>query len=833
MIKRGRKVGLGLLLLISSHGIAFGEEHQNSGFVNPLGQTVTLRTLLRSGERVIGEADVTFTADNNIELPKSTTLALLATLLPDEALEQLARSNNEDILNMAHFSQVGYPLSVDPATFQIDIAIPLNATRLQRLSLARRNEAQHYLMPSPFNGYLNVYLSASYDTLAEANAPHRHAHYQAHRFEGGIHLIGWQFEYESELAKPSQQQLNYRRTATRLIRDFPEAGTRFTVGDHSLTGQRFQSYVDMLGISVNRNFNQISTRNVRPTATQQFTLSRASSVDVLVGGVIVQRLTLPPGRYNLADIPLAAGNNDVVLQIRDEAGNEESLSFAIATGRDLIEVGEFEYAIGVGLPKTLSTDGPSYQRDARIVHGYIEYGVTPAWTLGVNSQLHQSLGTNKVIQVGLRSLYALPFGMTELNYAVSEHPIFQRGQAVRVAYDTPDNWQAPFNTTFSAQYEYFSSHYTNISHHDVALSDNVQPIKHALQAQLNLDLSDRLRVGLFSNYQHGYDNHDTFLQSGASFSGNLFHTRATWGVSVSYRDHNVDEDTLHGSVTLSIPFNQQHRLVTRYQTQQDSSQVNYTFRDGLGNVGGRSAYISARHDRDNDAQINGGYRYTANRFNIAFDHSSRLTEIQQGEETHTTRIDLATGLVFSAKDDFVAAISRPVGESYAIIQRHRSLDQHPIEIAPSHGFPRATITTDMPAVIPDLLAYNGQVITYQVDNLPPGYDLGDGVFSLYPEYGQSYLLTIGSDAIITVIGQLYDKHSEQPISLIAGHAHWLGDDEQAPIAFFTNRRGQFAISGMKPGQYRLQLVNEKEQEILLHVPDADPPLVRKGVIYVE
>ncbi|MDN3683413.1 hypothetical protein QW180_01445 [Vibrio sinaloensis] len=93
------------------------------------------------------------------------------------------------------------------------------------------------------------------------------------------------------------------------------------------SGKLLQDAIDILGVGLTRDFTLIPTRNVRPKATQTFTLQRTSSVDVVIDGVVVQRLTLGAGSYNLNDIPLAQGNNDVELIITDSTGQEERVQF--------------------------------------------------------------------------------------------------------------------------------------------------------------------------------------------------------------------------------------------------------------------------------------------------------------------------------------------------------------------------------------------------------------------------------------------------------------------------------------------------------------------------
>ncbi len=180
-------------------------------------------------------------------------------------------------------------------------------------------------------------------------------------------------------------------------------------------------------------------------------------------------------------------------------------------------------------------------------------------------------------------------------------------------------------------------------------------------------------------------------------------------------------------------------------------------------------------------------------------------------------------------------IGRPVREAFAIINKHESLAENDIAIDPTRDGKQARVYLyeDSSALVPDLVAYSSQVIGYDVENLPPGYDLGEGAFWVKPGYKKGFQLQIGSDAVLTVIGKLFDRQSNSPISLVAGFAQYLGKTQQQPIEFFTNRSGVFAISGLKPGQYKLVLDTKEQESVVINLSERSDTLIRLGELYVD
>jgi hypothetical protein len=104
---------------------------------------------------------------------------------------------------------------------------------------------------------------------------------------------------------------------------------------------------------------------------------------------------------------------------------------------------------------------------------------------------------------------------------------------------------------------------------------------------------------------------------------------------------------------------------------------------------------------------------------------------------------------------------------------------------------------------------------------------------LSPGYSQGYSLQIGSDAAITIIGTLVDNQSKEPISLTSGKALLINNEQNEPLVFFTNRTGRFAITGIKPGAYEIELNTEKLRKFKITVKDDSDALLRLGTIYVD
>lgn len=799
--------------------------------LNPTGRDIELISLLKISDSVVGEAEVIITADDDILLPKESTIVLLTPLITIDALERLESTSHPNQLSQDDFRRAGLDLNFDLSTLECVVTVPAHFLRTQQLSFYTSSQTNHnYLDPAWLSGYINVSLSGTQSQVADTGSQETTSF--NHHFESALNVGALNIEYESAYDDVDGGVSEYVRRGARVNIDFPSQGTRLVVGDMFNAGKNLQDSADILGVGITRDFTLIPTRNVRPKATQTFTLQRTSSVDVLVDGAVVQRLTLNAGSYSLSDIPLAQGTNDVELVITDSSGQEERIQFSVATGNDLLDRGEFEYSVMFGVPSETVANEIDYLTDERLLHGYFDVGVAPWLTLGVNGQVKEDLS-----QYGFSTLVATDLGVTELIASQSRHPTLGDGHAIRVAYDAEFLESNPFKPQLSIIYDYQSKNFAGVSN-DLAATTSFNSVEHYVSLFSAMDVTTRFRAALSGTYSSGTEDDDNYWSVSPSFSGPLLGTPATWSTRFNYRHYQYSDDEYNTTLTLSWPLSRATRVVGRYQSDNDYASIDLSYKEGVGNSGGISAFATLETERDVDSNIDAGVNYTGNQLQVIADHTTRYQDFQEDKRNHNTRLELSSSIAFAGTS---VAIGRPVGEAFAVVNKHHSLTENKVAIDPDRNtdYARVFSVSDNNMLVSDLVAYSPQLIGYDVENLPPGYDLGDGVFSVYPGYKRGYQLEIGSDAVLTVLGNLFDALTKEPISLISGSAIYLGEEQdisdkkQKPLAFFTNRTGRFAISGMRPGTYRLELNMRPKRSLELVLSENSDVLIRVGDLYVE
>ncbi|WP_144208240.1 fimbria/pilus outer membrane usher protein [Shewanella donghaensis] len=821
---------LALLLLLSLLSLpVMADEAVN---LNPTGRDINLQSLMRLQDSPIGDVELTITADQNIELPATSTLALLADSIVPEVLLALAALQQDDVLDQVDFSKVGLILTFDMSTLELIMQAPEEALKVNSLTFAASNNNRRYIDASTLSGYMNLYVSAS-NTENVGDDSKSTIDYN-HLVEAGLNYENALLEYEGVYNHYDGRGGGYSRQGTRLNIDFPDQGTRMVLGDMYSRPNGFQAGVDFLGFGISRDFSLIPTRNVRPTAARQFTLERTSEVDVLIDGVVVKRLSLGAGSYNLEDIPLAEGVSDVELVITDRNGRKERINFSIATGMDLLKPGEFEYAFSSGVASALEADELKYDNDLFITGGMFEYGVSPSLTLGVNFQ-----ATEKQYQVGQRSLFATGLGIFDFNLGYSYQDVIGDGAAASLGFDVvfePDM----SNKQLSFFYEYFSESFSRVDDlfpdqddfvtNPINLLPELNVNRNFFTGRYSQSITQALRVSLTLSYVDAYEEQGDYWTVSPALSGDLFDTEATWSVRLTHKEREDDENEFNALLTLSWPFGDSSRVVSSYSSDTEELQSEYSYLHGIGKTGGINMFVGAKRTQDTDANLEAGIDYTANRYSLNVQHTSRFNDFSDDKSSHFSRAELSSALVFSGSN---FAIGRTIGDSFAIIKPYSNLSTNRIDVDMSEEGSRVYSDGLGAMVVPDLPAYSEQLLSYDVTDLPPGYDLGEGVFALNPGFKQGYALKVGSDAIITAMGSLIDKQTGEPISLLAGKAISQTDKNFEVLDFFTNRSGRFAISGLKPGTYLLKLNSKEEKMYQLVIKDDSEALLRLGKLYID
>ena len=171
------------------------------------------------------------------------------------------------------------------------------------------------------------------------------------------------------------------RGLTNLTMDNPGLLTRTTVGDTFANTGLLGGGVFLGGISFSRNFALNPYLVTFPSQQLSGQVSTPSTADVYVNGVLAKSVNLPPGRFNLQDLPAPAGAGNSQVIVRNAFGEQQVINAPYYLSTQLLKEGLSQYTYNLGLVRnnqgTASWDyGPPAFAASHL------YGLTDRLTLG-------------------------------------------------------------------------------------------------------------------------------------------------------------------------------------------------------------------------------------------------------------------------------------------------------------------------------------------------------------------------------------------------------------------------------------------------------------------
>ena len=795
--------------------------------LNTTGRAVDLQVPFKDGGREIGSVLVRIDEADNVSVDAAGVLPLLENLFDQDVLDSLSDAAVDGRLTPASFEAAGLDLAFDPGLLELQLMTPVDRRRDQVVSLAsERQTAGIVENASDIAAYVNIFTGV---THTEGERTEDDSDYGAFDqflldLETSVSAFGpvleSEFSYEDD-------ELNgegaFFRTGTRVIIDDQERANRYAAGDLLIAGRGFQDSLDILGVGIARRYALQPGRNVRPTGRREFTIERASNVDVVVNGRVLRRLRLDPGTYDLRDIPLANGGNDIELVIEDDAGAIERIDFSSYYDFSLLAPGEVDFGMGAGIASDAGSRSPDYLEDEPVASVYVRTGLSPSLTAGVNGQIASSRR-----QAGIEMTVPLIVGNLAVDAAGSHSDDVGYGAAFGLDYAYIFGSQDPLNRSLVFSAEAVTADFDGVDPEEDSDLDD-QDVLNDRIADLSLNYSQSLiasmRGSLGGRYSFGRGDEDDRASVNLGLFGPLGRS-ANWSLRSEYRvddDSDTDAASIFASIRIPLSFDQD--VSFSFDSRSDEVRGDYAYQGGS-RVGSLGASLGVARSGDEDFSVDAGADYIGNRFRAAIDHDTRFVELDGDDRTSTTRVRAETAIAFA---DGQVAVGRPVAESFAILSAHPTLEDRTVFADPTDNGDLATSGWLGPALVPTIGTYGSRRLDVDVDDLPPGYDLGAGAFTLEPRYGSGYALEVGSAATVTAMGTLeYDDG--EPVALVAGQAHHRDDESFEPVLMFTNRAGRFAISGLKPGPYQLKLNDAEGTSIDIDIPDDAIGLHRAGVI---
>lgn len=760
---------------------------------------------VKDGANYIGDIEARIAPDDTLFVSVPRLTELLSPRLDTARLEALRAIVTPDgYAPLSRFGELGLGMQFDKRTLELSVSIALQDRAARSIALAELDRPifGEFSAPEPFSAYVNIRGSLDYvekGANTGLGAPFL-------LFDGAARIDRFVLEAEGEW---DGYEKRFLRNGSRVVFDDVPNLIRWSAGDLMAQNHGFQGLLDIAGVGLSRTYSLLDPqRNVAPRGGQTFSIDRDATVEAFVNGRPVRTIRLQPGTYNVSDFPFAQGGNDVELVITDDTGRRDVISFSLFVERTQLAKGLSEFSLNAGV-LTRRTDGIEYTSDLALT-GYYRRGITNRLTLGGNFQY-----ADKAYLAGAEVVLGLDWATIGGDIAFSHLPSIGGGWAANFSIERITR-NLDRGSSLIATVEARSRRFGAASQF---APDN--PYKLNAMVSFNRSLSSNSFIGAQARYalaREGFVDERSFR---ASYGRRI--DRQTNVILDAEWNRGIRGDDKSVRIALVRRFGSRSSARAEYDSRDNGVRLGYQSSGGYG-VGSWSGAANLDIEGGN-YNINASGNYVANRADIGLAHTGAFSTDGDTISDQRTSLRLASSLAFAGGS---FAVGRPISDSFAIFRPYKSGQGLSIEVEQSEDSYQARSGLLGPALYGQIGSYSPRTLTYDVPNASAGLDIGTGSLRMLAPYRAGYVVTVGSDYNLMIIGRLRDYGGE-PLSLRAGTATEIGGDGRT-VELFTNRQGQFAVSGVKAGRWRIELAGSPPVVYELDIAESPTGIARIGEI---
>ena len=806
-------LALAVATLVAPHGAHAQTAAQSDGGQDRR-QTVILTLPVLRNDSPIGEIEASVTRDGAVQYESFSLVRVLEPLVSDAGKGKLASAiASEPFVGPDRLREYGFDLAFDMARLEVVlVGISTDLLLAQRLPTSRNPVQQ--LAPTieaaDFSAYLNLAGSFEYNEgIGEGGLrnPEILAFGAARMGRFGLHYDGGLTDEGTDGYRP------YRRFV-RGTYDLDERNLRASAGDLQVESLGILGTQLIGGIGIERGRRLFDPFDpLFRLGGRRLRIDSPSTIEIVNNGEVVRSISVDQGVYDLEDLPLVFGSNDVDIVIRDAAGRTSVTSFDYFFDPVDLEVGDYEFGAYVGLVSDLSSLEPDYDGGIAAA-GYYRRALNASLLVGAGLQVSESVqaGAAQIEWVPqffpgvLRSQLAVSSGSQGFGYATrlgyrwaDATPAGSRQISVTFDYEDP-NFELIGRPQFLNQERFsLSGSYGQSFGSKTYLSAGVNLFKLG---------GSSLRQTVYADVIH-------------QFTPQL---RGT--VGAEYGKNDGFDNSFGIQVGVTWLFGRNSRADAAFESRRDLYRA--TFNRAQDDRVGAFGYDASVQHSDGRASADASLRYRGNRFDGRLAVSGAGEGISGITDNRRVQLQLATSLAVA---DGTFGVGRPITDGFTLVSVHPSIDGEAIvgnnlnngEYQGRSGILGA-------AVLPNLTGYQTREITYDIDSTDEVYDVGNGVDRVRVRTGGGAQLTIGSARYVSAIGTLVS--GDNPVSLASGSVSSESDEGFEPLPFFTNSVGRFSVIGLAAGErYRVRLRDGRE--FFIEVPDDNGGLYKVEIVTIE
>ncbi|NQZ91392.1 MAG: hypothetical protein HRT97_03500 [Moritella sp.] len=732
----------------------------------------------------VSEDNIGYWAINGQEL-----FELLHNYLTAERLSQLESLFLKNRIDETFLAQLGWKSEYDDAELVVKIAIPLQDRRVVDLNFTNRNQAslsENYpkAEPAMFSGVINAYLSHT------RNLYYTELYGNILSLRTGMALGSLTFEDgHSYYQNSNDQDLGWQREHSRLMYDIPNNYGFLQLGDYyTETDIQPLNPGEIFGLSYSYQPEYLDNYT-RPNMVP-LTLESNALVTIRINGEEYKTLRLPPGQYNLNDLPLDNGVNDVEISYRDQAGNEVIRYYSLIDSPSLLLKSDWETQWTAGFWQEYNELGiKEFDNDRPAAKAVIAYGLTSWWTLSALTEWEE-----KQKDYGLLHNFAVGNNFLTLDTRFQESNDMLTGQYNISFYMPTLAWDTLKNANFSYSF---------------TQQDPDSAAEDLTRLNFSTSINTSMKNGYVSlNLGSGFENGDNIENTASVNTYYRFWDYLSLGLNLRLQ-HTPDNTESHVNLSLSIPlgFGGNITAHSRY----DSSREQIESEISVSNYAPKQSWRGSLNFIDDDYESADIY-YRRNSDIINGNISLSSKRESSDSPTRSGSIGLESGIAWAGSS---FALTAPLGSSFTIVSLSEEFEDYALKqgdygrlkIIPAEEGGARTAVLRVANRGHRRIKINSEELDFDKE-----LEFNEFIAIGGLRRGSAFELNLLNGYFIT--GMLVDSTNAALVDMVG---ELTAQDDGKTYPFYTDELGGFELDMVPAGDYKLRLYDGSYASVVVTI----------------
>ncbi|MBO7537618.1 MAG: fimbria/pilus outer membrane usher protein [Alphaproteobacteria bacterium] len=697
-------------------------------------------------------------------------------------------------------------------TMQVEVSLPVEKKRIRNFSDRRGSQRERSNVdPANVSAVMNVRVSQSFE-----RGKSRPSNKKNLIFTPYVNLFGICVEGEASYEQSTGNKGRFRRDRTTVVYDWAEPDVMFKLGDIISQSLNYQSPPHLWGFNINKDVEREKSEGF--SSPIRITLLKTSTIEVYSNNHLIRtRTNVAPGTYILDDISYNSGTNDIKIKVIDESGRVEILDESFFYESSYVPKGKFTFNGSYGYPEINDSIKGRYDKKNPLLSLTFKYGLLSSVEVGLGLLRNKSGKTCSYEIRNKNTLGHFDFKFATSNYRENNSNL--SGKVYYAQYSSPSiNLFGKTNLNFSASIEksdnffrpYLAKKDENFKFNDILRpEENVRGKNTTIRYRASLSNILSFNTG-FSYYQKKtFDkkssrNISWDVSRGFSIDNNWLsngNISANFNRSVEYDGKRRKSFSIYCSLSLKNHVN----LSSGYSRDDDKSTSYISVSHSPENTGFSYDITAEKSSSSKKLKINTNYSNSIFKGNI--NHSRN----NQGESS--TLIGAESALYF-ADGRFAIARTDYSDGGFVLVTPKKDLAKHKIKFLnkdTESGFMGGGAVLKNSRI-------SSTVSRIDLKDIPDNIALKLDTIVSQGQYKRGFIADIQGIKSVTARGILVDSQGKI-LEQVTGFAINKDNTDEPPVSFFTNSLGEFSLTELKPGNYKLTINVQNTEPLELKIKE--------------